>query len=193
MKIILMIAIMLNVFNAFAYTDPKVGGIVNFDKKYEAKLKPTGVLYIFAFKDVPDPEKDRKTGPIATLRIEKPIFPQAFVVTQKHVKLAGFQLPNPVHILARYSPRGDLLISPETMEGVDADHLMVDLGMTDLKIELKPHVVEYKPKKVDKNKKGDKDAKEVKEFSPAPGPVTPIIVKPKETQPTTPTKPAANK
>jgi len=99
------------------------------------------------------------------LRIEKPNFPQAFVLTSKHIFNAGTQFPESVHILARYSPRGDPLISPETLDGVDADHQMVKLGTTDLKIILKAHINEYK--KEDKNKKGGKDSKDskaVKEF-----------------------------
>lgn len=135
----LILAIAVTIFslsNARAYTDPKVGGIVTLKKGLESKMTKTGVLYIFAKQAGPDSGPNDRTPPVAVIRVERPIFPQAFVITQKNVMIPGSAFAGPFHVIARYSPSGDALNKAGAIEGIDPKFVSADLGNKNLKIEL---------------------------------------------------------
>jgi hypothetical protein len=123
--------------NAFAFNDPKVGGVVTLSKGLEKNLTETGVLYIYAKRAGPDSGPNDRTPPIAVVRVEHPRFPQAFVITPKNVMIAGSELTGPVHVIARYSPTGDALNKKGAIEGIDPKFPSVELGNKNLSIELK--------------------------------------------------------
>ena len=122
--------------NAMAYTDPKVGGLVSLKKGLENKITKTGVLYIFAKQAGPDSGPNDRTPPVAVIRVPNPTFPQAFVITQKNVMIAGSAFQGPFHVIARYSPSGDALTKSGAIEGMDPKFPSADLGNKNLKIEL---------------------------------------------------------
>lgn len=122
--------------NSFAFTDPKVGGTVTLKKGLESKLVPGGVLFVIAKKAGPDSGPGDRSPPIAVIKIERPKFPQAFVITAKNVMIPGTTLQGPLHVVARYSPTGDAMPAPGSIEGLDAKHPSVELGVKDLQIEL---------------------------------------------------------
>ncbi len=134
--------LMISVFTLFvslsasAFTDPKVGGIVTLKKGLESKMTKTGVLYLIAKAAGPDSSPNDRTPPIAVIRVPNPIFPQAFVITQKNVMNPGREFKGPFHVIARYSPTGDALNKAGAIEGVDPKYLSADLGNKNLKIEL---------------------------------------------------------
>ena len=122
--------------SALAFTDPKVGGIVTLRKGLEKKLTKTGVLYIFAKQAGPDSGPNDRTPPVAVIRVPNPTFPQAFVITQKNVMIAGSEFKGPLHVIARYSPSGDALNKSGAIEGLDGKFPSTDLGNKNLNIEL---------------------------------------------------------
>jgi hypothetical protein len=122
--------------SASAFTDPKVGGLVTLKKGLESKMTKTGVLYIIAKAAGPDSSPNDRTPPVAVIRVPNPIFPQAFVITQKNVMIAGQEFKGPFHVIARYSPTGDALNKAGAIEGVDPKFISTDLGNKNLKIEL---------------------------------------------------------
>lgn len=130
------IAITLASSSVYAFTDPKVGGLVTLKKGLEKKIVKTGVLYIFAKQAGPDSGPNDRTPPVAVIRIENPQFPQAFVLTQKNVMIPGAAFKGPLHVIARYSPSGDALNKSGAVEGVDPKHVSADLGNKNLNIEL---------------------------------------------------------
>lgn len=136
-SLILAIAVTISLTsNAMAYTDPKVGGLVTLKKGLESKLTKTGVLYIFAKQAGPDSGPNDRTPPVAVIKVDRPTFPQAFVITQKNVMIPGAAFKGPFHVIARYSPSGDALNKSGAIEGVDPKFVSADLGNKDLKIEL---------------------------------------------------------
>ncbi len=135
----LILAIAVTIFsatNAMAYTDPKVGGMVTLKKGLESKITKGGVLYIFAKQAGPDSGPNDRTPPVAVIRVERPTFPQAFVITQKNVMIPGSAFTGPFHVIARYSPSGDALNKSGAIEGIDPKFVSADLGNKNLKIEL---------------------------------------------------------
>ncbi len=126
----------LTVTNAHAFTDPKVGGMVTLKKGLESKITKNGVLYIFAKQAGPDSGPNDRTPPVAVIRVERPTFPQAFVITQKNVMIAGSDFKGPFHVIARYSPSGDALNKVGAIEGMDPKFPSTDLGNKNLNIEL---------------------------------------------------------
>lgn len=122
--------------NAEAFTDPKVGGMVTLKKGLEKKITKNGVLYIFAKQAGPDSGPNDRTPPVAVIRVERPTFPQAFVITQKNVMIAGSDFKGPLHVIARYSPTGDALNKAGAVEGMDPKFPSTDLGNKNLNIEL---------------------------------------------------------
>lgn len=122
--------------SAFAYNDPKVGGIVTLKPAFAKKIVKGGVLYVFAKQAGPDSGPNDRTPPVAVIKIENPTFPQAFVLTQKNTMIAGTPFTGPFHVVARYSPNGDAMRAPGALEGMDNRHPSVNLGNKDLKIEL---------------------------------------------------------
>ncbi|MBY0416150.1 MAG: chitosanase [Bdellovibrionales bacterium] len=122
--------------NSFAFTDPKVGGVVTLKKGLEKKINKTGVLYIFAKQAGPDSGPNDRTPPVAVIRVESPTFPQAFVITQKNVMIPGAAFKGPLHVIARYSPSGDALNKSGAIEGLDPKFPSADLGNKNLNIEL---------------------------------------------------------
>lgn len=126
----------LIVSNANAYTDPKVGGLVTLKKGLESKMTKNGVLFVFAKQAGPDSGPNDRTPPVAVIRIPNPTFPQAFVITQKNVMIAGSEFLGPLHVIARYCPSGDALNKSGAIEGLDSKFPSTDLGNKNLKIEL---------------------------------------------------------
>jgi hypothetical protein len=122
--------------NAHAYTDQKVGGMIKLKPGLEKKLTKGGVLYIFAKQAGPDSGPNDRTPPVAVVRVENPTFPQAFVITPKNVMIPGTAFKGPFHVIARYSPTGDALKKPGSIEGLDPKFVSSDLGNKNLNIEL---------------------------------------------------------
>ncbi|AUN99046.1 hypothetical protein DOM21_05715 [Bacteriovorax stolpii] len=122
--------------NAHAYTDPKVGGMVTLKKGLEKKITKNGVLFIFAKQAGPDSGPNDRTPPVAVIKVERPTFPQAFVITQKNVMIPGADFKGPLHVIARYSPSGDALNKTGAIEGMDPKFPSTDLGNKNLNIEL---------------------------------------------------------
>lgn len=133
-SLFLLIFVLIN--PAFAFTDPKVGGMVTLKKSLETKLTKTGVLYIIAKQAGPDSGPNDRTPPVAVVKVQKPIFPQAFVITQKNVMIPGAPFRGPLHVIARYSPTGDALNKVGAIEGIDPKFVSTDLGNKNLNIEL---------------------------------------------------------
>lgn len=123
--------------SAFAFSDPKVGGLVTLAKGLEKNIVPGGVLYVFAKKAGPDSGPNDRTPPIAAVKIENPKFPQAFVITPKNVMIQGTEFKGPVHVIARYAPTGDAMSRPGVIDGFDPKFPSTELGNKNLKIELK--------------------------------------------------------
>jgi hypothetical protein len=123
-------------FQAKAFTDPKVGGLITLKKGLEGKMTKTGILYVFAKQAGPDSGPNDRTPPVAVIRIESPKFPQAFVLTQKNVMIPGVSFKGPFHVIARYSPSGDALNKSGAIEGLDPKFVSADLGNKNLNIEL---------------------------------------------------------
>lgn len=122
--------------SAHAYTDPKVGGLVTLKKGLEKKITKNGVLFIFAKQAGPDSGPNDRTPPVAVIRVANPTFPQAFVITQKNVMIAGSEFKGPFHVIARYTPSGDALVKTGGIEGMDPKFPSADLGNKNLNIEL---------------------------------------------------------
>lgn len=127
---------LVSLTSAEAFTDPKVGGMVTLKKGLEKKLTKNGVLYVFAKQAGPDSGPNDRTPPVAVIRVERPTFPQAFVITQKNVMIAGSDFKGPLHVVARYSPTGDALNKSGAIEGMDPKFPSTDLGNKNLNIEL---------------------------------------------------------
>lgn len=123
--------------NAFAFIDPKVGGTVTLLNGLEKSLTPNGVLFVIAKQAGPDSNPGDRTPPIAVIKIEKPKFPQAFVITEKNIMIAGSSLKGPLHVIARYSPSGDALDKKGAIEGFDPKFPSSEVGNKNLNIELK--------------------------------------------------------
>lgn len=122
--------------NAHAFTDQKVGGLVKLKPGLEKKLTKNGVLYIFAKQAGPDSGPNDRTPPVAVIRVERPTFPQAFVITAKNAMIPGTAFKGPFHVIARYSPTGDALNKAGAIEGLDPKFVSSDLGNKNLNIEL---------------------------------------------------------
>jgi hypothetical protein len=136
MKKIISLFIVFHSLSVFAFSDPKVGGVITLGKGLEKNLTPSGVLYVFAKKAGPDSGPNDHTPPLAVIKIEHPKFPQAFVITPKNVMIAGTPLTGPVHVIARYSPNGDAMRSTGSIEGIDPKFPSTELGNNNMKIEL---------------------------------------------------------
>lgn len=137
MKKFLSILFVFTSLSAFAFNDPKVGGVVTLAKGLEKNIVQGGVLYVFAKKAGPDSGPNDRTPPVAVVRIENPKFPQAFVITPKNVMIQGTEFKGPVHVIARYAPTGDAMSRPGAIEGMDSKFPSTELGNKNLNIELK--------------------------------------------------------
>lgn len=135
-KSVFLLTIFLSL-KSFAFIDPKVGGTVTLLKGLEKQLTPNGALYVIAKKAGPDSNPADRTPPIAVVKISNPKFPQAFVITEKNIMIAGTSLKGPLHVIARYSPSGDALDKKGAIEGFDPKFPSTDVGNKNLNIELK--------------------------------------------------------
>ncbi len=126
----------LGATNAMAFTDPKVGGLVTLKKGLEKKIVKGGVLFVYAKQAGPDSGPNDRTPPVAVIKIDNPTFPQAFVITQKNVMIAGSDFKGPFHVIARYSPVGDAMAKAGAIQGMDPKNPSADLGNKNLNIEL---------------------------------------------------------
>lgn len=126
----------LGATNAWAFTDPKVGGLVTLKKGLEKKIVKGGVLFVYAKQAGPDSGPNDRTPPVAVIKIDNPTFPQAFVITQKNVMIAGSNFKGPFHVIARYSPVGDAMVKAGSIQGMDPKNPSADLGNKNLNIEL---------------------------------------------------------
>lgn len=137
MKRLLVLLFLTLSLNAFGFIDPKVGGTIHLAKGLEKNLTATGVLYIFAKKAGPDSNPGDRTPPIAVVRVDNPKFPQAFVISEKNLMVAGTSLKGPLHVIARYSLTGDALDKKGAIEGFDPKFPSTEVGNKNLNIELK--------------------------------------------------------
>lgn len=136
-KILFLMTISLFITSqSFAFVDPKVGGMITLKKGLEGKLIKGGVLYVYARQAGPDSSPGDRTPPVAVFRYVNPIFPQAFVITQKNVMIAGSPFKGPFHVVAKYSPSGDAIQRSGAIEGFDPNFPVVELGNKKLNIEL---------------------------------------------------------
>lgn len=135
-KLFLLSALAFSV-NVMAFIDPKVGGTVILAKGLEKNLTPNGVLYVIAKKAGPDSNPGDRTPPIAVVKIERPKFPQAFVISGKNVMMEGSSLTGPLHVIARYSRSGDAMDKKGAIEGFDPKFPSTEIGNKNLNIELK--------------------------------------------------------
>lgn len=132
-KIIFLLTTLISL-NVFSFIDPKIGGTVFLEKGFERHLTPKGILYVIAKKAGPDSNPSDHSAPVAVLKVENPKFPQAFVITDKNIIVQGNSLKGPLHIIARYSPNGDVLNKTGAIEGLDPKFLSSDVGDKNLKI-----------------------------------------------------------
>lgn len=126
----------LTITSADAFTDPKVGGLVTLKKGLEKKIVKGGVLFIYAKQAGPDSGPNDRTPPVAVIKVDNPTFPQAFVITQKNVMIAGTNFKGPFHVIARYSPTGDAMAKSGSIQGMDPKFPSTELGNKNLNIEL---------------------------------------------------------
>lgn len=124
-------------FSAMAFIDPKVGGTITLAKGLEKNLTPNGALFVIAKAAGPDSNPGDHSPPIAVVKIDNPKFPQAFVITEKNIMMAGSSLKGPLHIIARYSVSGDAMDKKGAIEGFDAKNPSVDVGNKNVNIVLK--------------------------------------------------------
>jgi hypothetical protein len=124
------------IISSTAFGGSSVGGVVSLPKSLEKKLTPNGVLFVFAKKAGPGVSAANGQPPMAVLKIVNPKFPQNFVLTASNVMIAGTKFEGPVRVMARYSPSGDAISSPDSLEGIDLKNQSVALGTTNLKITL---------------------------------------------------------
>ena len=134
--ILALVVSILGSASALAFTDPKVGGIVTLKKGLEKKIVKGGVLFVYAKQAGPDSGPNDRTPPVAVIKIDNPTFPQAFVITQKNVMIAGTEFKGPLHVIARYSPVGDAMAKAGSIQGMDPKNPSTDLGNKNLNIEL---------------------------------------------------------
>ena len=135
-KMVLLLTVFVSL-NVMAFIDPKVGGTVTLLKGLEKNLTPNGVLFVIAKQAGPDSNPGDHTPPVAVVKILKPKFPQAFVITEKNLLVAGSSLKGPLHVIARYSASGDALDKKRAIEGFDSKFPSTDVGNKNLNIELK--------------------------------------------------------
>ena len=136
MKFIIFILVSLSSIKSFAFIDPKVGGTVTLKKGLEKNLTKKGVLFVFAKQAGPDSNPGDRTPPVAVIKIENPKFPQAFVITEKNIMVAGSPLKGPLHVIARYSASGDAMDKTGAIEGFDKKFPSTEVGNKNLNIEL---------------------------------------------------------
>ncbi len=137
MKSIITALFLFSLLSSLSFADSGVGGVVSLPKSLEKKLTPAGVLFVFAKKAVPGATAANGQPPMAVLKIANPKFPQTFILTSANVMIAGTKFEGPVRVMARYSPNGDAISSPDSLEGIDLKNQSAALGTTNLKIELK--------------------------------------------------------
>ncbi len=137
MKKMFILLLSLIAFNSYAFSDPKVGGVITLARGMEKNLTTNGVLYVIAKKAGPDSGLNDHTPPLAVVRIENPKFPQAFVITPKNVMVPGTPFEGPVHVIARYSPNGDAISKSGAIEGIDPKFPSSELGNKNMAIVLK--------------------------------------------------------
>jgi hypothetical protein len=135
-KMVLLLTVFASL-NVFAFIDPKVGGTVTLGRGFEKNLTPHGVLFVIAKQAGPDSNPGDRSPPVAVIKIENPKFPQAFVITEQNIMMAGSSLKGPLHVIARYSPSGDALDKKGAIEGFDPKFPSTDVGNKNLNIELK--------------------------------------------------------
>jgi hypothetical protein len=131
--------ISLFLFSSFsqAFTEQKVGGTITLSKALEKRLTPQGALFVFAKKAGPNAKMANGQPPMAVLKIVSPKFPQAFVLTPNNVMIAGTKFEGPMKVMARYSPTGDAISTPQSLESNDPSADAVQLGNVNLKLDLK--------------------------------------------------------
>lgn len=137
MKKIFALLLLTYTFSALSFIDPKVGGTVTLAKGLEKNLTSNGVLFVLAKKAGPDTNPGDKTLPIAVVKIERPKFPQAFVITSNNLLKEGTSLSGPLHVIARYSISGNAMDRKGSIEGFDPKFPSTEIGNKNLKIELK--------------------------------------------------------
>ena len=87
-----------------SFSDQRVGGTVDIAKELRETYHDQGVLFISL-------RTYGKTSgpPLAVVRVERPKYPQAFVVGPQNAMIPGTVLNGPFQISARHSLKGDAL------------------------------------------------------------------------------------
>jgi len=114
-------------------TSDSVSGVVTMAKSLEKVLTPGGALFIIAKRANQAP--GQPMPPIAVAKIQAPKFPQNFTLGPQNSMMGG-KFEGPMTITARYSASGDAM-DKSGPEGSDSKATSVNVGKSDLKIELK--------------------------------------------------------
>jgi hypothetical protein len=133
------ILLLIYSLSAFAVPENMISGIVNLPNELKSRLRPNGVLFVFAKKN-----QMKGQPPIAVIKIVNPKFPQPFSITEKNIMIQGSNFENSMYIMARYSPTGNPMSSPDSLEGTDPKQEMVKAGANNLKINLKENTFTQK-------------------------------------------------
>jgi hypothetical protein len=139
MKSIIALFLLITSLSAFSIQENKISGVVNLPNELKSRLNPNGVLFVFAKKN-----KMKGQPPIAVTKIINPKFPQAFSITEQNIMITGATFENSMYIMARYSPTGNPMSSPDSLEGTDTHQETAKKGTSNLKIILKENTITQK-------------------------------------------------
>lgn len=132
-----LVVFLLVIASPFVFGDAKISGTVVLPSKLLSRIVPNGVLFVFAKKVDGKGRPVPGQPPAAVVKIPNPKFPQNFELSSQNVMIPGSKFEGPVQVVARYSPTGDVMPTPQSLNGSDPKNPIVSLGKTGLKIELK--------------------------------------------------------
>lgn len=137
MKFLFSLIIFLSSFSIFAVQEAKISGVVNLSNNLASKLNTNGILFVFAKKANPNGGASFGQPPMAVVKIPNPKFPQRFILSSQNVMMTGTKFEGPVTITARYSPMGNPMSTPDSLEGYDISHPIINIGASNISINLK--------------------------------------------------------
>jgi hypothetical protein len=130
MKIIIFLISSIFSYSVLATPVAHISGVVTISDELLNKLRPSGVLFVFAKAAV------FGQPPIAVIRIPRPHFPQTFSLSARDVMIKNSKFEGSMQIMARYSPNGNPMKSSDSFEGIDSLHPVVNVGTENMKIKL---------------------------------------------------------
>lgn len=105
--------------------------MVHLEQSWVKQFDGKGVLFVKAIENKSGVKKE-----YAFTKIEKPHFPQLFLIGTKNVIQKGFFLQGQYEIVAEYYPHG-LIGQSNVFVGQDDQNLLAPVGKKDLNIRLK--------------------------------------------------------